>query len=59
MDKELLSILVCPLCKISLDQIERGLFCKRCRRLYPLRDGIPVMFIEEAIIIPEEPEESQ
>lgn len=55
MDKELMSILVCPLCKVSLEQRgEEGLFCTGCRRMYPVKDGIPVMFIDDARIIPEE-----
>ncbi len=49
MDKELLTILVCPLCKVSLEhKKDDGLFCNQCNRLYPIRDEIPVMFIEEA-----------
>ncbi|HSW35170.1 MAG TPA: Trm112 family protein [Candidatus Limnocylindrales bacterium] len=55
MDNELLSILVCPLCKVSLEQHgDEGFFCPRCRRLYPLKDNIPIMFIEDAKILPEE-----
>jgi uncharacterized protein YbaR (Trm112 family) len=55
MDKELLSILVCPLCKVSLEQRgDEGFFCLECRRLYPVKDDIPIMFIDEAKILPEE-----
>lgn len=55
MDNKLLAILVCPLCKVSLEQQgEEGFFCTECRRLYPLKDNIPVMFIEDAKILPEE-----
>jgi uncharacterized protein len=54
MDNELLSILVCPLCKVSLEQRENeGFFCLECRRLYPVKEGIPVMFIDDAEIMPE------
>ncbi len=54
--KELLGILACPKCKgeISLTDKEDGLICDRCRLLYPIRDGIPIMLIEEAIPLPSE-----
>jgi uncharacterized protein YbaR (Trm112 family) len=50
--KELLEILACPLCKeaVSLVGNETGLKCSRCHRVYPVRDDIPVMLIEEARI---------
>ena len=54
MDNELQAILVCPLCKVSLNQHgDEGLFCLKCRRLYPVKDGIPIMFIDDAKILPE------
>jgi len=50
--KELLDILVCPKCKGELEyKVEEGresLICHRCKLLYPVRDGIPIMLIEEA-----------
>jgi uncharacterized protein YbaR (Trm112 family) len=48
--KELLEILVCPLCKTSLDMKAdgSGLKCVQCHRVYPIRDEIPVMLIDEA-----------
>ncbi len=50
--KELLGILVCPLCKtpVKLTADEQGLKCSTCRRVYPIRDDIPVMLIDEARI---------
>ena len=50
--KDLLDILVCPLCKASLQlkQNETGLKCVQCKRVYPIRDDIPVMIVEEARI---------
>ena len=47
---ELLKILVCPLCKAPVVLIEsgQGLKCTQCRRVYPIRDDIPVMLISEA-----------
>ena len=50
LSKELLEILVCPLCKASLElkSDQSGLKCTQCKRVYPIRDEIPVMLIEEA-----------
>lgn len=50
MDKKLLDILVCPLCKGSLvyDKGAQELICRGDRLAYPIRDGIPVMLEEEA-----------
>jgi len=49
---ELLKILVCPLCKaqVTLTKNGDGLKCSQCRRVYPIRDDIPVMLINEAKI---------
>jgi hypothetical protein len=48
--KELLEILACPQCKgdVKLNDRENGLICEKCRLLYEIRDGIPIMLIEEA-----------
>jgi len=50
--KELLDILVCPLCKqpVRLLPDESGLKCDVCKRVYPVRDDIPVMLPEEATV---------
>jgi uncharacterized protein YbaR (Trm112 family) len=52
-DKELLDILACPKCKgnIYLNDKADGLICETCRLMYPIKDGIPVMLIDEAIKI--------
>lgn len=49
---ELLEMLVCPLCKASVKLLDdqSGLQCTQCRRVYPIRDDIPVMLVEEASI---------
>jgi uncharacterized protein YbaR (Trm112 family) len=49
--KELLEILACPKCKgdIFLNRTGDGLICKACRLLYPIKDDIPVMLIDEAL----------
>lgn len=50
--KELLEILVCPVCKtcVKLTADQRGLKCSTCHRVYPIRDDIPVMLADEARI---------
>ncbi len=50
--KDLLEILVCPLDKapLELKQDSSGLKCTQCKRVYPIRDDIPIMLIEEAKI---------
>jgi uncharacterized protein len=52
LSKDLLEILVCPLCKAALEvkSDESGLKCTQCKRVYPVRDDIPVMLIDEARI---------
>lgn len=49
-DKELLEILACPACRgeIKHDQEKEKLICQKCGRRYPIREGIPVMLIDEA-----------
>jgi len=51
-DAELLKILACPLCKtpVALTPDEKGLRCGACRRVYPIRDDIPIMLVDEARI---------
>jgi uncharacterized protein len=53
--KDLLDILVCPVCKTSLILLpdSSGLKCETCRRIYPIRDDIPVMLPEEAKVAPD------
>ncbi|MEW6129501.1 MAG: Trm112 family protein [Acidobacteriota bacterium] len=50
--ERLLNILVCPLCKVKveLQGDESGLKCPECKRVYPIKDGIPVMLVDEATI---------
>jgi hypothetical protein len=47
-DKRLLEILVCPKCHGDLVLKHDRLICQGCGLRYPIRDGIPVMLIEEA-----------
>lgn len=50
MDTRLLDILVCPLCKgpLSHDKEAQELICPADRLAYPIRDGIPIMWAEDA-----------
>jgi uncharacterized protein YbaR (Trm112 family) len=52
--KDLLDILVCPACKQNLALSGNGerLKCSVCRRVYPIRDNIPILLIDEAVIDP-------
>ena len=56
--EQLLEILVCPACrgKVELKPDGSGLKCVECKRVYPIRDDIPVMLIDEAKIEDEQPE---
>jgi uncharacterized protein YbaR (Trm112 family) len=47
MDEELLDILVCPACKAAVRLEEEKAVCTECGRKYPIRDGIPIMMIDE------------
>lgn len=52
--QELLDILVCPLCKVSVKLVDddTGLKCEECERVYPIKDDIPVMLVDEATVPP-------
>lgn len=55
MDKKLLEILVCPLCKgpLEYDRKNAELICKADRLAFPIRDDIPVMLEDEARVMDE------
>jgi hypothetical protein len=50
----LLAILACPRCKggVKLTADEKGLKCVSCHRVYPIKDDIPVMIVDEAVVEP-------
>jgi uncharacterized protein len=50
--KDLLEIIVCPACKqpLDYDAAKQTLKCRACKRVYPVRDDIPVLLIDEAKI---------
>src|SRR5713101_4436753 len=51
-NQDLLEILACPACKakVELKPDGSGLKCVECHRVYPIRDDIPVMLVDEATI---------
>jgi uncharacterized protein YbaR (Trm112 family) len=53
-DNRLLEILVCPLCKgpLEFDRAAQELSCQHDRLAFPIRDGIPVMLVDQARSIP-------
>jgi len=55
-DKKLLDMLVCPLCKgpLRYDKTKSELVCRADRLAYPVRDDIPVMLEDEARRVTEE-----
>jgi uncharacterized protein YbaR (Trm112 family) len=52
LDPELLAIIVCPACRADLEVTAAGeeteLVCTDCGLAYPVRDGIPVLLVDEA-----------
>lgn len=51
-DERLLKILACPACRAGLRREEPVLACTGCGLRYPVRDGIPILLIEEALPAP-------
>lgn len=49
-DKKLLEILACPKCKgdVKYSPTKSGIICEKCKLIYPVNKGIPIMLIEEA-----------
>lgn len=50
LDPQILDILACPNCKgkLDYDKANQELICKFDKVAYPIRDGIPVLLVEEA-----------
>lgn len=51
LNKVLLEVLACPKCKEDIELVgnEEGLKCRKCEVVYPIKDEIPIMLIDEAI----------
>jgi hypothetical protein len=52
--QEVLDILACPKCKGPLQLVSDSLICEACRLRYSIRQGIPVLLVEEAESLDEE-----
>ena len=54
MDARLLDVLVCPVCKgpLEYDKKAQELICRADRLAYPIRDGIPIMWADQARSVP-------
>ena len=46
-DKGLMDILACPICKGAVELKGEKIICEKCKKAYPVKDDIPVMLIEE------------
>lgn len=48
LDPDLLEILACPACRAELREEGDRIVCTGCGRRYPVRDGIPILLVDEA-----------
>lgn len=51
-DRELIEILACPLCRTDVRLEGDRIVCTKCGRRYPVRDDIPIMLVDEAEVPP-------
>jgi len=51
-DRELLEILRCPACRatLTLNNEKQTLKCDSCHRVYPIRDEIPILLVDQATV---------
>ena len=47
-DEELLRVLACPACTSDIQWQDEKIICPQCGRKYPIKDGIPIMLVDEA-----------
>ena len=47
-DKQLLDILACPACRGDVEEKEGRIVCVKCKRRYPIKDGVPIMLVDDA-----------
>ena len=52
LSQDLLDIIVCPACKndLTYSEVQQTLTCSGCHRVYPIKDGIPILLVDEAKI---------
>jgi len=55
-NQDVLELLLCPKCKgnVALDAAHSRIICAHCKLCYEIRDGIPIMLIDEAMPIEED-----
>ena len=60
-DPKLLEILVCPLTKgpLEYDRLHQELISRKAALAYPIRDGIPIMLVDEARELDDDPSPAQ
>lgn len=54
LDPTLLELIACPACHAALTAERAELACTGCGRRYPVRDGIPVLLLDEARLPPQD-----
>lgn len=47
-DEKLLSILACPACQGDVELKEEKIVCRKCGRKYPVKNGVPIMLVDQA-----------
>lgn len=47
-DEKLLSILACPACQGDVKLKEEKIVCRQCGRKYPVKNGVPIMLVDQA-----------
>lgn len=47
-DKELLQILACPICKGGVELRSDKIVCVQCKKYYPVEDDVPMMLVDRA-----------
>ncbi len=47
-DDQLLKILACPACRGEVELKDGKIVCRQCSRRYPIKNGIPIMLVDEA-----------
>ena len=52
LDPDLLEILACPECRAEVREEGDRIVCTGCGRRYPVREGIPILLVDEAEIPP-------
>jgi len=49
---KMLDILICPVCKgkLALKEDQSGIKCQECKRVYPIRDDLPIMLRDQSVV---------